>query len=314
MRTRTAGFFAGVTIACAACADSSGSDGSSCAADCAAHAIVEGGQVNPRGIAVAKDVVYWSTEPQGGKPNLLRSVAAGGGQVSDVANDNGRIVIGSNGDSLFFVIAGKLVKLDGVTQTVLVPKLAGPSIDSIAANATHVYWADGENIQRVPVSGGAPEVVYSTPQVARIVIDATNVYFAEGINNTLQTVAFDAPSPKTPRTLASQHDEMRFAISNGTAYFASQRDKTISGVAVTPGATPVLLAQTDDEPLSIAADATGIFYGSNKGLSRLPLAGGTRSPVTVPDTQSHMVLDIALDASHVYWVDYSYQAIFRAGK
>src|SRR5262249_5386623 len=203
MRTR---FFATIVmIMIAACSDSSSSgssSGGSCATDCTAHAIVEGGQVNPRGIAVAKDVVYWSTEPQGGKPNLLRSVASSGGQVGDVANDNGRFVIGSHGDSLFFVIARKLVKLDASAQTVLVSTLTGSSADSIAAHATHVYWADGENIQRVPVGGGTPEIVYGTPQVARIVIDATNVYFAEGINNTLQTVAFDAPSPKTPRTLA----------------------------------------------------------------------------------------------------------------
>jgi hypothetical protein len=313
MRTSAALVLIGV-VACSDSSSSSSGASSSCATDCAAHAIVEGGQVNAHAIAIAKDDVYWSTEPQGGKPNLLRRVASSGGQVSDVANDNGRFQMGSNGDALFFVLASKLVKLDAGVQTVLVPKLDGASVESIAANATHVYFANGEDIKRVPVGGGTPEIVYSTPQVARIVLDATNVYFAEGINNTLQTVAFDGPSPKTPRTLASQKDPMRFAIWSGAAYFASQRDKTIKSVAVTGGATPVLLAETDDEPLSIAADGSGIYYGSNKGLSRLPLAGGKPSPVNAPDTQSHMVLDIALDASHVYWIDYSYQAIFRAGK
>ncbi len=235
--------------------------------------------------------------------------------MNDVANDPGRFTLGANADAVFFVLAGGLVRLDVATskQTVLVPKLAGGNVDSIAADATHVYWANGDDIQRVPLDGGTPETVYSAPEVARIVVDGGNVYFAEDIGNTLQVVAIDAPSPKTPRTLASQHDTMRFAVWNGTAYFASQRDKTISSVP-SSGGTPIKLADTDDEPLAVAADASGVFYGSNKGLARVPLGGGAPSPVSAVDTQSHMVLDIALDDGHVYWIDYAMQALFRAGK
>lgn len=293
----------------------SGSGGSTCAADCAPRAIVEGGQVNAHAIAVAKEQVFWSTEPQGGMPNFLRRVASSGGQVSDVANDPGRFTLGANADAVFFVLASALVRLDVATssQTALVPKLGGGNVDSIASDATHVYWASGDEIQRVPIAGGAPEIVYAAPEVARIVVDGGNVYFAEDIGNTLQVVAVDAPSPKTPRTLASQHDTMRFAVWNGTAYFASQRDKTISTVAAS-GGTPAKLADTDDEPLAIAADATGVYYGSNKGLARVPLAGGASSPVSTPDAQSHMVLDIAFDDAHVYWIDYATQALYRAGK
>src|SRR5207248_8134803 len=112
--------------------------------------------------------VFWSTEPQGGKPNLLRRVASSGGQVSDVANDNGRFVLGSNGESVFYVHAGALVRLDAgaTTEARVVPKLGGASVESIAADATHVYWSNGDDIQRVPVTGGTPEPIYSAPDVA----------------------------------------------------------------------------------------------------------------------------------------------------
>jgi hypothetical protein len=303
-------------ISIEACDDGANGSGSgTCLTDCRPRAIVEGGQVNPHGIAVANDNVYWGTEPQGGKPNLLRRVASTGGQVTDVTTDAGRFVLGSNGTSIFFVRTGALVRLDaGATApTTIVAKLGGPSINSIAANTTHVYWANGEEIRRVAIGGGTPEVVYATPQVQAIVIDENTVYFTEHINNTLQGVAIDAPSPKTPRTLASQKDEMHFTVWKGTAYFASQRDLTIKSVPVT-GGTPELLAETESGPLSIAADDSGIYFGSTQGLSRLPLTGGTPALVTAADTQSHMVLDITLDGANVYWIDYSYQALFRAGK
>src|SRR5688500_293403 len=86
------------TISIGACDDTSaGSTSGSCLTDCAPLAIVEGGQVNAHAIAVAKDNAYWGTEPQGGKPNMLRRVAAAGGQVTDVTTDPGRFVLGSNG-------------------------------------------------------------------------------------------------------------------------------------------------------------------------------------------------------------------------
>jgi hypothetical protein len=302
-----------VVLAVAAC-DSSAEGSRTCEGDCAPHAIVEGGQVNAHAIAVAKDNVYWGTQPQGGNPNLLRRASASGGQVSDIATDAGRFELGSNGDAIFFARAGALLRLDAgsTTPTTLVAKL-GSTVESIAANASHVYWSNGTDIKRVPTLGGEPETIYSTPQVARIAIDASNVYFAEGINNTLQSVAIDAPSPKTPRTLASQGDTMRFSIWNGTAYFANQREMTIKAVPVT-GGTAAVVAETESGPLSIAADATGIYYGTQQGLSHVPLGGGVPEPITASDGQSHMVLDITIAGDHVYWIDYSYQALFRARK
>jgi hypothetical protein len=303
----------GVAICLAACDESMEPGARACGTDCAPHAIVEGGQVNAHAIAIAKDNVYWGTEPQGGKPNLLRRASASGGQVSDVTTDAGRFELGSNGDAIFFVRAGALVRLDAgaTTPTTLVEKLGGTSVESLAANATHVYWSNGTDIRRMPIAGGTPETVYSAPQVARIAIDATNVYFAEGINNTLQAVAIDAPSPKTPRTLASQGDTMRFAVWNGTAYFANQREMTIKRVPVT-GGTAALVAETEAGPLSIAADDSGVYYGTQQGLSHVPLSGGRSDPITPLDGQSHMVLDVAIAGDHVYWIDYSYQALFRA--
>src|SRR4051794_33185150 len=102
----------GVAIACTDPVGGSSSGGSSCTVDCDARAIVEGGQVNAVTIAVAKDNVYWGSEPQGGKPNVLRRVAPTGGQVADVLTDNaGLLQIGSNGDDVFAQKGGALVRL-----------------------------------------------------------------------------------------------------------------------------------------------------------------------------------------------------------
>lgn len=309
---RKALFVAAVFVA--ACTNSvSGSGSGACSADCDARAIVEGGQVNPHGIAVAKDNVYWGTRPQGGNPNLLRRVASTGGQVSDVANDSGRFELASNGDAVFYVKARDIVRLDAgaTTPTILVPRVTGGEVRSIAASKTHVYWTDGSKIMRVAASGGASEEIFAAPVIQRIEVEDATVYYSGGINNTLQGVAIDAPLPKTPRTLAAQADGMIFTIWNGTAYFASQREHTIKSVPVS-GGTPAQIAETGEEPLTIAVDDTGIYFGTPKGLYRL--AGGAESRVGPVDTQSHMVLDIAFDATHVYWIDYSYQALFRAGK
>jgi hypothetical protein len=239
----------------------------------------------------------------------------GGGQVTDVATSNGKFVITSNGDALFSIHDGALERLDAgaTTPTTLVAKLGGAGVVTMSANATHVYWSDGSDIERVGVGGGAPETVYSAPIITNIVVDGSSVYFAEGINNTLQTVSADAPSPKTPRTLASQHDPMHFAIYDGTAYYASQRDLSIKSVPVT-GGNETLLAETEAGPITIAADASGVYFGTQKGIGRVPLAGGAPASLTPVDSQSHMVLDITFDESHVYWIDYSFQALFRAGK
>jgi len=304
----------GLAVACSGGGASSGGSGT-CTSDCDARAIVEGGQVNALTIAVAKDNVYWGSEPQGGRPNVLRRVAPAGGPVSDVLTDNGGLLrIGSNGAAVFAQKDGALVRLDaGATSSVvLVAKPGGSSIDSVAANSTHVYWSTGSDILRVPVAGGAPETIYSAVRAQNIVIDDQYVYFSESINNSLQAVAIDGAPSRTPRTLAAQHDEMKFAVWNGTAYFASQRDKTIKSVPVT-GGEPTLVAQTDNGPLVIAVDGTGIYYGTQEGLSRLSPAGGS-TPVGPADGQSHMVTDIAFDDTYVYWIDYSYQAIRRAAR
>jgi hypothetical protein len=305
-----------VGTACTNATSSSSGSGSNCTSDCDARAIVEGGQVNAMTIAVAKDNVYWGSEPQGGKPNLLRRVAPSGGQVSDVLTDNaGLLKIASNDNAIFAQQGGALIRLDAGTTNavVLVAKPGGSSIDSLAANTTHVYWSTGSDILRVPVGGGAPETIFSAVRAENIVIDETNVYFSESINNGLQAVAIDGAQPKTPQTLAAQHDPMIFAIWSGTAYFASQRDKTIKSVPVT-GGDAALLAELDDGPIVIAADATGIYYGSGQGLSRVPLGGGAAQRIGPDDAQSHMVTDIAFDDTYVYWIDYSYQAIRRAAK
>jgi hypothetical protein len=306
----------GLIVACSSGGGGSGGASGSCTSDCDARAIVEGGQVNAVAIAVAKDNVYWGSEPQGGHPNVLRRVAPAGGPVSDVLTDNaGLLKIGSNGAAVFAQKDGALVRLDAGTSSsvVLVAKPGGSSIDSIAANATFVYWSNGTDILRVPVAGGAPETIYSTVRANNIAIDDQYVYFSESINNSLQAVAIDGPAQRTPRTLAAQHDGMKYAVWNGTAYFASQRDKTIKSVPVT-GGEPTLLAQTDAEPLVLAVDGSGIFYGTQEGLSRVSLAGGASAHVGPVDAQSHMVTDIAFDDTYVYWIDYSYQAIRRVAK
>jgi len=302
-----------------ACSSSDGGKGGgiACTTDCEARAIVEGGQVNALSIAVAGDHAYWGVEPLLGQPNTLREVATSGGPVKDVLGDGAeRLQVASNGTSIFFVRTGSnggLARLDtgGDTPVILVAKPG--TVESVAANATHVFWSTGDEIMRVPVTGGTPETVASAPEIERIALDETNVYYAEGINNGLQTVAIEGAPPKTPRTLAAQHDPMIFAVSGGYAYFASQRDHTIKRVPVA-GGSPELLVTTDDEPLVLGADPAGVYYGSQQGVSRVPLGGGTAQPLAPPDGQSHMVTAMTFDATHVYWIDYSYQAIRKAPK
>ena len=106
-------------------------------------------------------------------------------------------------------VATAMVQPQGLSMALDVPeKLAEAHVQTMAANATHVFWtvavtgefcpAGGEPaIRRVPLAGGTVETLYHscTFNPYQLAADATHVYFADWSDNKIKRIPVSGGSP-----------------------------------------------------------------------------------------------------------------------
>jgi hypothetical protein len=181
-------------------------------------------------IAVDGAHVYWhdlgagvvmQADPDGASPTML---AKGQGTVGSLAAQAG---------ALFFTTVDEVVQLDLSSRTLL-PLVSGQSSPrSVAADATHVYWATGpwggvETVQRVPRGGGVVETL-ATAGAFALTLDATHVYAADNYGGLIWRV----PKGGGPVQVLATGQPYPFdiAVDDTAVYWSSE---TTGGVAKVP--------------------------------------------------------------------------------
>lgn len=144
-------------------------------------------------------------------------------------------------------------------------------------------------------TGCLVKLAMSKDSARDIIVDSTNVYWLD-----------DANVMKVPlgggisTTLASDQgfaDDI--AIDATNVYWAAHSDETVMKVPKA-GGPPVALATGQNGPGGLAVNATELYYICNRGVMRMPLAGGS-STVLAPSPSYSIDEALVLDATNVYW-------------
>ncbi len=171
----------------------------------------------------------------------------------------------------------------------------------IAVDASHVYWTDyeGATLERAPIGGGTVEAIGTTAFPNDLAFVGAHLYAgtASGV------VEVPAAWGAAPPVLVTPGDVQSIAASSSAIVWCSSDHGTISQLAFARAA-PLTLASQQTTPMRVAVDDTTAYwvageYGVDAVVSA-PLGGG---PTTVLSSTQNWVVDIAVDASGVYWTD-----------
>jgi sugar lactone lactonase YvrE len=234
-----------------------------------------------------------------GERVLLEYKAQPGHVVLDATSvyvPGGEYELGDSGTA-----AVRKVPRDGGASEVLYSDPISGSVDSIAVDATSVYFAYRWEVRKFALAGGAPTRIASFQDTAfALAVDATSVYWVDGYAGTVVKVGL---SGGTPVTLASgQGFPSALAIDATSAYWVNRDAGTVMKVGLgLEGGAPVTLASGQTDPNSIAVDGTSVYWTTRgaETVMKVPLDGGT--PVTLASGQVNPCNRVVVDATSVYW-------------
>jgi hypothetical protein len=167
--------------------------------------------------------------------------------------------------------------------------VAGAVVRSIAVNATDVYWVDNQGLRSVPLGGGTPTTLATSAEYVQI--DAVNVYWTE--LNALMKVPLGGGTPTLIASLP--FDGGILTVDTTSAYFNNVLGplQTVS----LAGGSPVTLASDKPDKLGQISVRGGVVYwgAAHEGLGSVPVGGGTVTHV------GDAAEGVATDETYVYW-------------
>lgn len=179
----------------------------------------------------------------------------------------------------------------------------------VAADSTHVYWTDlGKpsgapgQIGRLPIAGGTEQILATSLQQPNSAwLFGGRIFFAESIT-------VPAPGNGTANSLPIGGGSVE-RLSNEPAYYvaaSSTRACWSIGTAIRcrkEGAITTLVSGEAARITYLAIDENHAFFALATGALRRVAFDGT-APVTIDTAAKEIQFssDIALDATHVYWV------------
>ena len=325
---------------------SSGSSGSSgtppnavktCAPACPVENLTQGA-FEPRSLVVSGDRVYFFAGGKSFEDRGVYSVPAAGGPSTKLASaePTGAACkqIATDGAYVYFVnhsggggIPSRLerVPVSGGPAEEFSP--AGtPQEVCIALDDTHVYWhgvswatgAQEDGIFKSPKHGGPPVLLAKDERPTSITTRGGNVYFAT------DTAVKSVPAAGgSVITLAGQLEftEWRLTADDAFVYMADRSDGVIARVP-TGGGPQEILAE-DDRAWGLVLDGATLFWSrvpntaADNRIVMLEL-GAPKPPdlslAGVPIVTTVGGVDIAVDATHIYWASAPEGAIRRVAK
>jgi hypothetical protein len=222
---------------------------------------------------------------------------------------------------------------DACYELVRVPKAGGKPvvlrrardatlIGHVFVDATYLYWSEGTigdwKMLRQPKTGGAISTV------AKGSLRGPLVRAPEGFYGVVDEGLVALPDQKAPQLLAPKWSALDVAYAGGALYWTESgpAGSSIIKTQHVPGGTPAVLAMNQPNA-TVPAIANGTLYWSNINVPPaggaqivgMPLDGGVPQ-VLVPTSHALFPWALAVDASWLYWTQWSVGAVgyslFRA--
>jgi hypothetical protein len=192
---------------------------------------------------------------------------------------------------------------DGNPSTVTLdtaPALGGAADCALILDESNVYWSLGDELRRVPKSGGPGAVLATMERISRVAQDADHVYWTSYSDDTIERVDKEGQSP--PALLTTYVSSPQgVVVDGGTLYWIEDELMTMPA---TGGAIPTVFSPDAYPHSALAADATHLYwYG--EGLVAQAMSGqDTPTPLAPTDIPFMIAVD---DATVFYSTDSSAQ-------
>jgi hypothetical protein len=262
--------------------------------------------------------------PEGGGGTDAGTADAGLADATDAAEANDASDAGSGGDTAVAADAADAADAAPLVGACATRPLAGAftfSHDTLGgmgpiARGGSVYWANFDfaisfaNVMRVSVDGGAPSTLahltdqYLGMHFLALAVDDSAAYYARWHGNTSQLEVQAVPVDGGAGTLLTQITADAGPPSTSLAVGPTDAyllsGTQILRVPLTGGsATPVV---STSSPHGIAVDATNLYWLDGDALLTMPLAGGATTTLA---SGLASPADLVIDATRAYWTSSS---------
>jgi hypothetical protein len=169
----------------------------------------------------------------------------------------------------------------------------------VAVSGDFVLYVDQAGLARIPKAGGAPERVFSSPNVGGVeIVDESAYWLADG-------TLFSVPLSATNGAATTVLDGIAFdptrdsfiAIDTTHAYLSIRATNDIKALELATGNITTLVAGVSTRGWLV--DGGFMYYvGPNDGIERISLSGGTPQ---VLHRANHIVWSVGIDGDKLYY-------------
>jgi Low-density lipoprotein receptor repeat class B len=275
------------------------------------------GPVNPHGIAIDANNVYFTTYGD----NTVMSVPKAGGTLMPIATGvQLPSIIAVSGTTLYWTnwTDGTVTSaaVTGGTVTTLVSGLNAPF--GLTVDSTNVYFAENGNgvVGLVPLNAGPAvdagifTILTSGPSnLVNVGVNATQAFLtnASGSVGSVQLMGDGGIEQ-----LSMGQSPWGLAIDATNVYFGDQNAGAVGRMPLGGGAV-TLLATSQDTPRGVAVDASFVYWAERGGghIRKVPISGGAAT--TLAFNQGGPI-NLALDDTTIYWTNFDDNTVRKVAK
>ena len=249
------------------------------------------GLVQPSGMTVAGNTIYWEDFDGQGINGVISAVTTGGTSIGTLARQG--FSLANDGTNVYIVTGGSIIRIPVGALSPVTDVITGVSTDiigdSLLVDASDLYWVEvvyntnfvvvGSSVKkRAKIGGTITTLATDTQHIERIVMDSTDVYGAfpstapAGQPDNGAIVRVSRSGGGTFEVVAAGQSPQRVAIDDSHVYWTNQFTNmggAIMRCTKVANCTPEVVLSRGGG-LVIAVDATDVYWANGVSIFRKP--------------------------------------------